>query len=399
VFEVRYVGNRGTNLFQTINGNPEIAGLATQFPSLVPAGLTPCPAAQAAVPQAVGRVNCNLGVVRARTNTGYSDYHSVQTELRANQLWHQLTVKGGYTFSKTTDNVTEIFSTGGAGSTTAFAQSQVNYTGQEHGISGLNFPHNFFVLFTESLPFFRSQHGIVGHVLGGWAVSANYFITSGQPYTPVQSGLNFGSGGGASLGQTTSPYDVGFNGAFVGADGALRPFLGSLAAPANTVGIYAGDACNFFGVTGSEPICTVNPASLVSLNGLNQAADISTYKPTVVTNKDVRFIANTGQAATAFGTPFGNVGRNVLKDYWTNIGNLGFFKTVKVTERLQVQWHMTMLNVFNHPNFSTIDPFIDNAGLAAEGTGFADPRVQSGGIQSAVGLPGRSIRFGLKISF
>ena len=399
VFEVRYVGNRGTHLFQTVNDNPEIAGLAAQYPNLVPSGLTPCPASQAAVPQSVGRVNCNLGVVRARTNTGYSDYHSVQAELRANQLWHQLLVKGGYTFSKTTDNVTEIFSTGGAGNTNAFAQSQVNFTGQEHGISGLNFPHNFFVLFTESLPFFRSQHGLLGHVLGGWAVSGNYFITSGQPYTPVQAALNFGSGGGESQGQTTSPYDVGFNGAFVGADGALRPFLGSLAAPANTVGIYAGDACNFFGVTGSEPICTTNAASLVSLNGLNQAADISTYQPTVVTNKQVRFIANTAQADAAFGTPFGNVGRNVLKDYWTNVGNFGVFKTVKVTERLQVQWHMTMLNAFNHPNFSTIDPFIDDAGLSSEGTGFADPRVQSGGIQSAVGIPGRSIRFGLKVAF
>jgi len=72
VFEVRYVGNRGTNLFQSVNGNPRIDGLAAAFPNLIPAGLTPCPAAQAVVPQAVGRVNCNLGVVRNRTNTGYS---------------------------------------------------------------------------------------------------------------------------------------------------------------------------------------------------------------------------------------------------------------------------------------------------------------------------------------
>jgi hypothetical protein len=403
VFEVRYVGNRGTNLFQSVNGNPEIAGLAAQFPGLVPSGLTPCPASQAAVPQAVGRVNCNLGIVRRRTNTGYSDYLSVLSALRANQLWHQLTVKGGYTFSKTTDNVTEIFATGGAGNTNAFAQSQVNFTGQEHGTSGLNYPHNFYVLFTESLPFFRSQHGVMGHVLGGWTVSANYFITSGQPYTPSQSGLSFGSGSGAFQGQTTSPYDTPFNLAFVGADGALRPFLGSPAAPVNTVGIYAGDACNFFGVTGAEPICTINQASLVSLNGLNQAADISTYQPTVVTNKQVRFIANTAQADAAFGTPFGNVGRNVLTDYWTNIGNFGLFKTVKVTERLQVQWHMTMLNVFNHANYYSIDPFIDNAGLRSEGTGFADPTVFSGGLTpnngATPGTPGRKIAFGLKISF
>jgi hypothetical protein len=396
VFEVRYVGNHATKLFQTINGNPAIAGLAALYPNLVPAGLTPCPAASAVVPRAVGRVNCNEGIIRERTNTGYSDYHSVQSEFRADQLWHQLTVKAGYTFSKTTDNVTEIFSTGGAGNTTAFAQSQVNFTGQEHGISGLDFPHNFYVVFSEALPFFREQHGFIGHALGGWTVSANYFITSGQPYTPVQGALSCGSGGlvcGAN--GVGNPYDAGFNNAFVGGDAALRPFLGSPVAPADSVGIYGGDACNALSITGNEPFCQPAVAnSLLSLNAINASGSA-----TVVTNKDVRFIANTPQSVAAFGSPFGNVARNVLRDYWTNIGNFGLFKTVKMTERVQLQWHMTMLNVFNHPNFSTIDPLLDDAGLFSEGTGFANPRATSGGLQSAVGLPGRSIRFGLKVSF
>ena len=56
-----------------------------------------------------------------------------------------------------------------------------------------------------------------------------------------------------------------------------------------------------------------------------------------------------------------------------------------------------MTNVFNHPNFGSvvaeggIDPFIDNAGLRQERTGFADPTLQDGGI--------RSIRFGLTFKF
>jgi hypothetical protein len=58
-----------------------------------------------------------------------------------------------------------------------------------------------------------------------------------------------------------------------------------------------------------------------------------------------------------------------------------------------------MLNAFNHPNFSSVDPFIDDAGLAQEGTGFANPSLTSGGIQTATGTPGRSIRFGLRIAF
>jgi hypothetical protein len=58
---------------------------------------------------------------------------------------------------------------------------------------------------------------------------------------------------------------------------------------------------------------------------------------------------------------------------------------------------MTMLNVFNHPNFSTVDPFIDDAGLADEATGFGVPSLTTGGLVSAVGVPGRSIRFGITL--
>ena len=33
---------------------------------------------------------------------------------------------------------------------------------------------------------FKEQHGFIGHMLGGWGVSANYVLASGQRYTPSQ---------------------------------------------------------------------------------------------------------------------------------------------------------------------------------------------------------------------
>ncbi len=392
VAEARYVGNHGTNLFQSINGNPQIDGLLATFPSLVPAGLTPCTTpttilgpGQTSHPE-LGRENCNQGVVRTRTNTGYSDYNGVQLELRANNLFHQLTLKSGYTFSKTTDNVSEIFSTFGGGNSVTFSQSQVNFTGSEHGLSGLDFRHNWFVTFTEDLPMYRAQHGVVGHILGGWTVSGTYFITSGQPYTPFQFALN---GGGPA-------YDNAFVSAFFSGalDQGLRPFVGNPSAPVNSVGIYGGDACNDFGSTGAEPFCAPGLAnSLLSLNAINASG-----AATVVTNKDVRFIANTPIANTTFNSPFGNVARNSLRDYWTNIGNFALFKTINVKENLKVVWHMSMLNVFNHPNYFSIDPLVDDAGLHSESTGFADPKVFSGGLQNGTpGNPGRKIAFGITL--
>jgi hypothetical protein len=399
VVEARYVGNHGADLFQSINGNPYILGLATNYPNLVPAGETPCPDANAAIPLAVGRVNCNLGIVRERTNTGYSNYNALQTEVRLTHIWNQLTLKSSYTFSKTLDNSSEIFATGGAGGTNAFAQSQVNFTGQEYGISGLDFPNNWALTVIEDLPMFRSQHGFAGHVLGGWAVSAIYTLSSGQPFTPSQGSLNCGSGGGAcEAADSTNPYDPAFNGAFVGADGALRPYWGNPAAPASSVGIYAGDACSNYATTGLEPICQMSPTTLVSLNGINASTvPLANYNPTVVTKSQVRFIANTAEANAIFGTPFGNVGRNVLRDFHTNQLNLGIFKTTNISERVKLQFHADFINALNHPNYQSIDPFIDDAGLNSEFTGFANPYVQDGGIPG-LGV-GRSIRFGLKLAF
>jgi hypothetical protein len=388
VFEARYVGNHATDLYQTINGNPQIAGLLASFPNLVPSNLTPCTTpttilgpGQTTHPE-LGRVSCDLGVVRERTNSAYSDYNGVQLELRSNQLWRQLTMKMNYTFSKTTDNASEIFSTFGGGGTQAFAQNQLNFTSAEHGLSGIDFPHSWTLTAYEELPFYRTQPGLLGHILGGWGISGTYFITSGQPYTPVQFALNAGVAGQQPY------YDNGMVNAFYSTlDQALRPYLGNPSAPITQVGIYAADACAEFGVG-----CTQVATTLLSLNAINATGAV-----TVVTNKDVRFIANTPTANTVFNTPFGNVARNYARDAYTNIANLQFFKTFYVRENLKVQWHMSMINAFNHPNFSSVDPFLDDAGLSSEGTGFGIPALTTGGVPSAVGTPGRAIRFGIKL--
>jgi hypothetical protein len=194
-------------------------------------------------------------------------------------------------------------------------------------------------------------------------------------------------------------------------DQALRPYLGNPAAPLPTVGIFAGDICAVDTVDGA--LCgnpAITPTTLVSFNAFNTGAvgtKVDTTGNTVpdpnnpakvVTNKDVRFIANTPTANTVFGTPFGNVARNYARDSWTNIGNFQFFKTVKVKENFKVQFHMSMINVFNHPNFTSVDPFLDDAGLSSEGTGFGVPSLTSGGLQNGtVGNPGRKISFGLKL--
>jgi hypothetical protein len=387
--EARYVGNHGDNLFQSINANPLVSGLAASFPSFLPSNVTPCSAADAVVPNAIGRVNCDEGILRKRTNTGYSSYNGLQVQFRATNLYKQLTMTANYTWSKTTDNVSEIFSTFGGGNSLAFSQNPLNFTSAENGLSGLNIPQAFTLNVFEQLPFYRSQQGWIGHLLGGWGVSANYILSSGEPYTPIQFALNAETGG--------TGFDIPFNNALVGTFDTARPFLGSSGAPVNQVGIFAGDACSLFGPTvGSpavpNPSCGLAPTTLLSFNGVNSTG--GTTAPTTTT-KGVRTIVNGGEAQAIFGTPFGNAGRNIFRDDKTNISNIGIVKSFKINERSTVQFRTTMLNAFNHSNYSSVDPFLDDAGLSSFETGFGTPSL----FPSGGGFGKRQILFGAKLNW
>jgi hypothetical protein len=375
-FEVRYVGNHALHLFQSLDGNPFIADLQPAFPQFVPSGLSPCPATAqigAGAGTDVGREACGPGVVRERTNTGFSHYNAVQGELRANGLYNQLTLRTGYTFSKTSDNVSEIFSAAGnlglgGGNTLAVPQNPTQPVHGEYSFSGLDFPNSFYMLVNEQLPFYREQHGWAGHLLGGWGISANYLFQTGQRYTPVQ------SSGLAAATAAGNFYDSKFLSAFNFGFDSARPFMGNLAAPETSVGAFAGDACSLVSVTGHEPVC--NPAianQLVSINSLNVLGVNS--NPVFINKNQVRFIMNGGTAQSIFGTPFGNAPRNIVQDARTNIGNLSVSKLFKIKERASFEFRATAVNVLNHPNFQSVDPFLEDAGNFGAFNGFGNPQV------------------------
>ncbi|PYP91938.1 MAG: hypothetical protein DMG65_05730 [Candidatus Angelobacter sp. Gp1-AA117] len=396
-FEARYSGTHGFDLFQTVDSNPFLGttarpGLLQNFPQFLPPGTptTACQTTQQVGPGAgtdVGRVNCGVGVSRTRNNGGFNDYNAMQLEFRANDLFKQLTMRTGYTWSKNLDNVSEIFATGTAGNTLFASQNPFQTGGAERSTSGLDYTHIWTILFTEQIPFFKEQHGVVGHLLGGWTLSANYILGSGQPYTPQQNGEAFQTA-------TGNYYDSAFVGAFVGVDSA-RPFFGNKNAPANAVGIYAGDACTgfaaVFGVGGVA--CALPANTLISMNALNgnKALLSTTTNLVTVTPDQVRFIINGRVAQSVFGTPFGNVPRNPQRDAISNIANASVFKNFKLGERVNFEMHMTALNALNHYNFASIDANLENAGVGVFGSDFANPSVTAAG--------GRTVIIGGKVTF
>ena len=363
VAEVRYVGNHAVGQFQELNGNPSLTPLINAgFQNVIPAGLKPC-SNPAAPGFAGGYANCNFTNVVQYANTASSNYNGLQSELRIAN-WHGLTATGSYTFSKTIDNASEVFNTLGGGSTLAFAQDPFNTSGPERANSGIDFPHVVGVAVVYDLPFYKNQHGLVGHLLGGWQVNTTYRYTSGQPYTTIQRYVS---------GSLCDP-----TGDFGGNYDACRPIVSNAAAPLATVGQYN---------------CTGTTASTCSLS------DFVTGAPT--TTSAVHWIQNSPAAAIVYGTPFAGVGRNTLRGQDISTANLAFFKDIAITERLKAQFQAQAFNVMNVQFRGVPDPILDDVTRGSfQNTNFnSNGGLTFAGNNTTDGIGRRRLLFGMKLIF
>jgi hypothetical protein len=363
VAEVRYVGNHAVGQFQELNGNPALQPLIDAgFGNLIPSNLTPCSDPNAPGSSA-GYANCNFTNVLTYANTASSNYNSLQSELRIAN-WHGLTATGSYTYSHTIDNTSEVFSTVGGGNTLGYAQNPFDTSAAERANSGIDFPHLVGVAVVYNLPFYKSQQGLLGKVLGGWQVNTTYRYSSGQPYTTIERYVN---------GSLCDP-----TGNFGGRYDACRPIVSNAGAPLDTVGTYG---------------CTGTTASTCSLS------DFVTGLPT--TANAVHWIQNNPAAAIVYGTPFAGVGRNTLRGQDISTANLSFFKDIRINERVKAQFQAQAFNVFNTQFRGVPDPILDDV---AQGS-FQNTNFNSnGGLTFAGnivtdGIGRRRLLFGLKLIF
>jgi hypothetical protein len=88
-----------------------------------------------------------------------------------------LTLGISYTWSK---NMTDQDSDRGVASTYTYDPKM------DYGPSGINQPQIFVANFVYKAPFFREQHGLTGHVLGGWELSGITTFNSGLSSTVSQ---------------------------------------------------------------------------------------------------------------------------------------------------------------------------------------------------------------------
>jgi Carboxypeptidase regulatory-like domain/TonB dependent receptor/TonB-dependent Receptor Plug Domain len=353
VAEVRYVGNHGVHEFQALNGNPALSPLiAAGFSNVIPAGLTPCSSANAPG-FAAGNANCNFTNVVEYANTASSNYNGLQSELRMAQ-WHGVSATASYTYSKTIDNVSEVYPTLGGGNTLPESQSPFATGGPERGNAGIDFPHIVGVAVVYNLPFYKEQKGVAGHLLGGWQVNSTYRYTTGQPYTTIERYVNnpiygtAGDPGGTSLCDPTEVWGGNYD--------ACRPILSDARLPLTSVGQYCngdsecltaggtnyplGTLINFtdpcFGSSGGASPCAVTP--------INAA----------------HWIHNDPIAAEVMGTPFAGVGRNTLRGQPISTANLSVFKNIKINEKVTAQFQAQAFNIMNVQFLGVPDPILDD---------------------------------------
>lgn len=390
VFEVRYVGNRFIGQFQTINGNPDLRFLARagQFISGNPGLFTNgnvSPGATAANNfsnrpglTGDGRLNPDFGPTRTRINGAQGSYHGLQMRYDS-RIGNDLTLTVNYTFSKTLDNASEIFASGGGGQSVAVAQNDFDRVKGEYGLSAFHQAHVMTAFFNYSLPFFKEQKGIVGHTLGGWQVNGIVTLGSGRAFNPQ----NFFAAKDPN---------------FTFTSGELRPFAGSPNAPSTTIAFGSRAASLLLG-DGSAPVGsfvvynTARPGSAGTVVSAAQVGNAARY-----IYNDFGLFSQFGisltdlEGFTKFRTPYGDVGRNSVLGPNTYNANFSVFKTTKITENYKVEFRAEFFNLFNRRNYGIPDIVTEDAFNGTAVSTFLNPGLSLTGSS-------RTVRFALRFLF
>jgi len=280
-----------------------------------------------------GQMSSGVGV---NASVGHGNYNGAFVSLKMTN-WHGITLQENFTWSK-------------ALGTGALVQATSEYTTNDpfdnHNGYGLQAFDRKFVFNTFAMiedPWYKGQHGIIGHIIGGWSLSPILAIGSGQPlgcgtFTDAQS---FGAADGANF--------------------------------------FTTENCILTKATSGGSASLHNNAGPGEFNIFsNPDAVLSTLRPAIL-----GLDTNVGGVGVFRGLMYWNVDMRLVKE-------------IRIRERLNLQFQYVVTNVFNHPVFA--DPAV---GDAQTGLG-VDPTVGPGssfGVVSSQGNNPRQMQFGLRLSF
>jgi hypothetical protein len=289
-----------------------------------------------------GQLTSGVGV---NASIGHGNYHAGFVTMRMNE-WRGLTAQQNFTYSK-------------ALGTGALVQATSSYTANDpfnldtmYGVQPFNrkFVYNAFLVYQP--PFYKSQQGLVGHLLGGWNFSPIFTAGSGEPlYCNTQTDAQaFGAADGTNFGENEqcliNNYNAGvsahYNVPTTGVDAAGNNIADGVATTANGTPVSVNQFAN--------PLAVWNSARPPILG---------------IDKRDAGYGPITG-------LPYWNLDLSVKKN-------------VKFTERFSGEFQVVFTNVLNHNVFA--DPVLD----------FTNP--DGWGVISAQGNQPRKMEFGLRVSW
>ena len=344
VGEVRYVGSKTTDDFQSLDANPFLLPVVAAFPNFY-SGLSLCANPFA---DGYGRPNCDAGNVINTANGGWAEYNALELNLTT-QNFHGLTGTASYTFSKDLNNATDGFrSTGAGGSTNAFAQDPLNPSAGERGLGGNDFPNTVGIGFTYDLPKFVRGNALLGRAVNGFLFTGIYRYRSGQVYTPYQPVYLDDITG------DTSFCDGAFNANVTGID-SCRLVQSNKKAPINTLAYlnpYTGGQDPDTGA----PLPGTPEYVVYNSDGFNSSG---VYSPgTPVDPTTTHWIVNNQAYALSVNNPYPGWSRSLLRGQPYSDLDVTVVKTFPITERVNLQLSMAAYNALNQMFRGVGDPFI-----------------------------------------
>jgi hypothetical protein len=173
--EVAYVGNTARHLLGEFDLNQPTVAARTSNPSADVNAIRPYQ---------------GFGYMHDRAPLFTNNYNSLQVSI-SHRSSRGLTLGAAYTWSK---DLTTNSNDRGTSATNSY-----NF-GTDYGPSSSNTPQILEVNYIYEVPFFKSQRGLEGHVLGGWEISGVSSFVSGSSFTVTQQVDPFATVGPNGLG-------------------------------------------------------------------------------------------------------------------------------------------------------------------------------------------------------
>jgi Carboxypeptidase regulatory-like domain/TonB dependent receptor len=242
-------------------------------------------------------------------SNGYGNYNAAYLQFTF-QDWHGLTMKSDFTYEKALGTGDVVQASSSYATVDPF-NLQNNYGPQYYNEK---FAFNLFINY--DLPFYKSQQGALGRIVGGWTISPLFVAGSGFPVQTTDINGDCGS-----FGECNTAYIFSY-------ENMIFPTKGYSSAAHHATGTVCGTAGRGYNVYS-------NPDATCFLQAADAGVTDGGTFDDPVRNPLLGLDTHDGSGGPVYGLPFFNL-------------DLGITKKIKINERFNSGLYFDWTNVLNH---------------------------------------------------